>query len=179
MLICPERGTAGRYGRRMAVPKNVDSAARRGSRSGSAVPDGHAEKGSPGLPSTTDSQSAQASWARSSWDLLSGLDVLESEPGTLFDEFFDSGSGAARDVPEPADLSKDQWMRTFAIHLAELDSGLEPTEVIRIAKMLWRKKRHSDPVLVARDVHSTGWMHRSAPDRERPRSSAAEDPEHS
>jgi len=151
----------------MAMAKNDDSTHKRRSRSNTGVPDGNAENVPPSCPSITGSQSAEPSWVRSSWDLLSGLDVVESEPGTLFDEFFDSESGAVRDVPELGDLSKDQWLRVFAINLAELDRDLEPTEVIRIAKALWRKKRHLNPVLVARDVYSTGWMRRRAADRER------------
>lgn len=149
----------------MATANNGESTSKRSSRSSAAVAGGSAEGVPPAFPSIGDPASANASWVRSSWDLLSGLDVLESELGTLFDEFFDSESGAARDVAEPGDLSKDQWLRAFAINLAELDRDLEPTEVIRIAKVLWRKKRHLNPVLVARDVHSTGWMRRRSADR--------------
>ena len=102
----------------------------------------------------------EASWVGSSWDLLSGLDVVETAYGELFDEFFDSASGTARELPPADDLSKDQWLLAFAIELAELDRDLDPTDVIRLAKILWRKKQHLPPKAVARDVYSTGWMTR-------------------
>jgi hypothetical protein len=110
------------------------------------------------VPSSVTVESAEASCVGSSWDLLSGLDVVESEPGELFDEFFDSQSGAAREFEEPNELSKDQWLLAFAVELAELDRRLEPRDVIRLANVLWRKKQHLAPQAVARDVYSTGWM---------------------
>ncbi len=110
----------------------------------------------------------EASFVGSSWDLLSGLDVVESEPGELFDEFFDSASGAAREFEASAELSKDQWLLAFAVELAELDEQLEPQDVIRIATALWRNKQHLAPRAVARDVYSTGWMVRRARQRENP-----------
>jgi hypothetical protein len=119
------------------------------------------------IPSSTTVELVEASWVGSSWDLLSGLDVVETTPGELFDEFFDSDSGGARDLAASSDLSKDQWLLGFAIELAELDRHLEPTDVIRLAKILWRKKQHLPPEVVARDVYSTGWMARGAPDRQR------------
>ena len=110
------------------------------------------------LPSSITVELVEASCVGSSWDLLSGVDVVESEPGELFDEFFDSASGAAREFEACNALSKDQWLLAFAVELAELDGQLEPAEVIRLAKLLWRKKQHLAPKAVARDVHSTGWM---------------------
>jgi hypothetical protein len=111
----------------------------------------------------------EASCVGSSWDLLSGLDVVETEPGELFDEFFDSESGAARELATSVPLSKDQWLLGFAVELAELDRQLEPRDVIGLANGLWRKKQHLPPETVARDVYSTGWMRR-ARDRESSRS---------
>lgn len=96
-------------------------------------------------------------WVGSSWDLMNGLDLVESEPGELFDQFFDSESGTARDFAAQDDLTKDQWLRAFAVELAGLDQQLEPREVIQLGNLLWRKKRHLAPESVARDVHSTGW----------------------
>jgi len=119
------------------------------------------------IPSSTAVELVEASWVGSSWDLLTGLDVVETAPGELFDEFFDSDSGGPRDFPPSGDLSKDQWLLAFAIELAGLDRDLEPTDVIRLAKMLWRKKRQLPPEVVARDVHSTGWMLRGAREPER------------
>ena len=109
----------------------------------------------------------EASWVGSTWDLLSGLDVAESTPGELFDEFFDSESGAVRELVQSGALSQDQWLLAFAVELAQLDSHLEPTDVIRLAKALWRTKQHLPPEAVARDVYSTGWMLRGARQRER------------
>ena len=119
------------------------------------------------VPSSTTVELVEASWVGSSWDLLTGLDVVESAPGKLFDEFFDSQSGAARDPAQSGDLSKDQWLLAFAVELAELDRNLEPRDVIRLAKLLWRKKQHLPPEVVARDAFSTGWMIRQRLTRER------------
>jgi hypothetical protein len=108
-----------------------------------------------------------AGWVGSSWDLLTGLDVVETPLGELFDEFFDSESGGAREHLPSIELSKDQWVLGFSIELAELDRNLDPTDVIRLAKTLWRKKGHLSPKAVARDAFSTGWMLRAARASER------------
>ena len=121
------------------------------------------------VPPFTSLELVEAGCVGSSWDLLSGLDVVETEPGELFDEFFDSESGAARELAASEGLSKDQWLLAFAMELAELDRQLEPRDVIRLANLLWRKKQHLPPENVARDVYSTGWMRR-ARDRESSRS---------
>jgi hypothetical protein len=121
------------------------------------------------VPAFTTVELVEASCVGSSWDLLSGLDVVETEPGEVFDEFFDSESGAAREVAALEGLSKDQWLLAFAVELAELDRQLEPRDVIRLANVLWRKKQHLPPETVARDVYSTGWMRR-ARDRDSSRS---------
>src|SRR5207253_4216778 len=39
------------------------------------------------IPSSTTLELVEASWVGSSWDLLTGLDVVETGPGELFDEF--------------------------------------------------------------------------------------------
>ena len=122
------------------------------------------------VPPSTTAELAGVSWEGSSWDLLTGMDLLESGPDKLFDEFFDSGTGAARELAPSCDLSKDQWLLAFAVKLAELDRHLEPAEVIRVARGLWRKKRHLQPEVVARDVYGTGWMIRHARAGERSRS---------
>ena len=131
------------------------------------------EFSSSGVPPSTTLELVEASWVGSSWDLLSGLDVVESAPDELFDEFFDSESGAAREFTQADDLSKDQWLLAFAVELATLDKHLEPRDVIRLAKVLWRKKQHLPPAAVARDVYSTGWMLRRARDWERSRTASA------
>ena len=109
-------------------------------------------------PSAPAASVAEANWARSSWDLLNGLDVVESEPGELFDTFFDSDSGTAREVIASGDLSKDEWLRAFAVELADLDRQLDPRDVIRLGHALWPKKGHLSAEVVARDVHSTKWL---------------------
>jgi hypothetical protein len=123
------------------------------------------------VPPSTTAELAEVSWEGSSWDLLTGIDLVESAPDKLFDEFFDSGTGAARELAPSSELSKDQWVLAFAVKLAELDRHLEPAEVIRVARALWRKKQHLQPEVVARDVYGTGWMLRRARARERARSS--------
>jgi len=154
----------------MSDLKSMDSTRKRSSGTGTTTPSDDVA-GDLALdrrvPSSTTVELVEASWVGSSWDLLAGLDVLESVPGTLFDEFFDSQSGAARDIAQSGDLSKDQWLLAFAVELAQLDKNLEPTHVIRLAKSLWRKKQHLPPEVVARDAYSTGWMLRHGLDRER------------
>ena len=119
------------------------------------------------IPTSIAVELVEASWVGSSWDLLTGLDVVETEPGQLFDEFFDPASGAARELPPSVEPGKDPWVLAFSIELADLDRELDPTDVIRLAKTLWRKKRHLSPKAVARDAFSTGWMLRAAHDSER------------
>ena len=147
----------------MGKLKKIDEIPRRVWRITANAP--HGEVVDPGLkPESPTSPPAsvelvEANWVWSSWDLLTGLDVVETAPGELFQEFFDSESGAARErAPAAAELGKDQWMLAFAIELAELDRHLDPKEVIRLAKMLWLKKRRFAPEDVARDAYSAGWM---------------------
>jgi hypothetical protein len=70
------------------------------------------------------------SFVGSSWDLLRGLDVAESEPGELFDEFFDSDSGAAREFGACTELSKDQWLLAFLVHR----SVVRTTGLVQLAR---------------------------------------------
>jgi hypothetical protein len=154
----------------MGKPKNIDETPRRIWRITAEAPQGEFvedRRSEDRIPSTATVELVEASWVGSSWDLLTGLDVSETAPGELFDEFFDSESGGAREPESLAELSKDQWLLAFAIELAELDRHLDPTDVIRLAKVLWRKKRQLPPKAVARDVHSTGWMLRRAREAER------------
>jgi len=123
------------------------------------------------VPPPITAELGEVSREGSSWALLTGIDLVESTPDTLFDEFFDSGTGAARELAPSGDLSKDQWLLAFAVELAELDRDLEPAEVIRVARALWRKKQHLQPEVVARDVYGTGWMLRRARSRDHSRSS--------
>jgi hypothetical protein len=127
-------------------------------------------------PSAATAVVPEANWARSSWDLLNGLDVVESELGELFDTFFDSDSGMAREIVESGDRSKDEWLRAFAVALADLDRELDPREVIQLGHALWRKKGHLPGEFVARDVHSTKWMLRVGRPRQRSRINPGSDP---
>jgi hypothetical protein len=63
----------------------------------------------------------EASFVGSSWDLRSGLDVVESEPGELFEQFFNAESGSPRELEASPELSKERWLLAFAVDLAELD----------------------------------------------------------
>ena len=62
-----------------------------------------------------------SSYVRSSWDLLNGLEVTESAAGDLHEELFDEPpqrrAGPARERTQNA----GEWIRRFAIRLAELD----------------------------------------------------------
>jgi hypothetical protein len=153
----------------MSKLKSIDNTRKRSWRHGAAASAADVEDlpSEDPMPSSTRVELVEASWVGSSWDLLTGLDVVETAPGELFDEFFDSESGAAREFASSGDLSKDQWLLAFAIELAELDRQLEPTDVIHLAKILWRKKQHLPPEIVARDVYGTGWMLRRAREPER------------
>src|SRR4051812_11241941 len=156
-------------GSAMVKPRKTDDNPRRpGRTAAAALHGGETQDASDDqIPSSTAVELVEASWVGSSWDLLTGLDVVETAPDELFDEFFDTESGGARELQASGDLSKDQWLLAFAIELAELDRHLEPTDVIRLAKTLWRKKQHLPPEVVARDVYSTGWMFRGVREPER------------
>ncbi|HEY2560774.1 MAG TPA: hypothetical protein VGI48_13805 [Caldimonas sp.] len=153
----------------MSKPRKIDDVPRRQWRITTDTPQGEPvdDRTEDRISPSTPVELVEASWVGSTWDLLTGLDVVETALGELFDEFFDSESGGARQHPSSIELSKDQWVLAFSIELAELDRHLDPTDVIRLAKTLWRKKGHLPPKAVARDAFSTGWMLRATRERER------------
>ena len=93
------------------------------------------------------------SWARSSWDLLNGLEVTESSAGEL-DGLFDQLPKAA-----PPDLARErprtagEWVRRFSLRLAELDVRREPRELIELAKRQWMTQHYLSPEEAAELEH--------------------------
>ncbi len=88
----------------------------------------------------------EASWTRSSWDLLNGLEVTESASGDLLDELFGAPPRAAPASPGP-DLAANagEWIRRFALRLAELDLQRDPRELIELAKRQWVTQHNLAP----------------------------------
>ena len=85
-----------------------------------------------------------SSYVRSSWDLLNGLEVTESAAGDLPEELFDRPPPA---VPAPRARTQHpgEWVRRFAIRLAELDVQREPKELIELAKRQWMTQHYLAP----------------------------------
>ena len=93
------------------------------------------------------------SWARSSWDLLNGLEVTESSPADLeglFDQLTQTTPpSAARERPRNA----GEWIRRFSVRLAELDVQREPRELIELAKRQWMTQHYLPPEEAAELEH--------------------------
>ena len=85
-----------------------------------------------------------SSYVRSSWDLLNGLEVTESAAGDLHDELFDQAPQAAPAARERTQ-NPGEWIRRFAIRLAELDVQREPKELIELAKRQWMTQHYLAP----------------------------------
>ena len=94
-----------------------------------------------------------SSYVRSSWDLLNGLEVTESAAGDLHEELFDEPPQAV-----PATRARAQnpgeWVRRFAIRLAELDLRREPKELIELAKRQWMTQHYLAPEDAAELEHA-------------------------
>ncbi len=95
-----------------------------------------------------------ASWVRSSWDLLNGLEVTESATGDLHEELFDevlpvSPAAPARERTQNA----GEWIRRFALRLSELDLRREPKDLIELAKRLWMTQHYLAPEEAAELEH--------------------------
>jgi hypothetical protein len=95
-----------------------------------------------------------SSWVRSSWDLLNGLEVTESAPGDLHEELFDAPpltapAAPARERPQNA----GEWIRRFALRLAELDVQRDPRELIELAKRQWMTQHYLAPEEAAEIEH--------------------------
>jgi len=93
-----------------------------------------------------------SSYVRSSWDLLNGLEVTESAAGDLHEELFDQPPHAAPAARERAQ-NPGEWIRRFAIRLAELDVQREPKELIELAKRQWMAQHYLAPEDAAELVH--------------------------
>jgi hypothetical protein len=85
-----------------------------------------------------------SSYVRSSWDLLNGLEVTESAAGDLPEELFDQPPQA---VPTARQRTQNpgEWIRRFAIRLAELDVMRDPKELIELAKRQWMTQHYLAP----------------------------------
>jgi len=94
-----------------------------------------------------------SSYVRSSWDLLNGLEVTESAAGDLPEELFDRPPPA---VPAPRARTQHpgEWVRRFAIRLAELDVQREPKELIELAKRQWMTQHYIAPEEAAELEHA-------------------------
>ena len=111
------------------------------------------DKGKASVPSpVTEDALREAGWARSSWDLMNGLDIVETGPGELMSLFENPQPGVSPPPcrPCPSDVSQGLWTLRFARHLAELDEQAEPKAVIAVAKKFWPMSHHLLPEDVAR-----------------------------
>ena len=93
-----------------------------------------------------------SSYVRSSWDLLNGLEVTESAAGDLHDELFDQAPQAAPAARERTQ-NPGEWIRRFAIRLAELDVEREPKDLIELAKRQWMTQHYLAPEEAAELEH--------------------------
>ena len=114
--------------------------------------DPQAKAKAPAPPPVTEETPRDAGWVRSSWDLMTGLDVIETGPGELMSLFESPQPGVSPPPcrPCPSDVSQGLWTLRFARHLAELDQQAESKVVIAIAKKFWSTSRHLLPEDVAR-----------------------------
>ena len=83
---------------------------------------------------------------RSSWDLLNGLEVTESGADDLHESLFEQPPPSASAVPSRERAQNaGEWIRRFAIRLAELDLQRDPKELIELAKRQWMTKHYLAP----------------------------------
>lgn len=94
-----------------------------------------------------------ASWVRSSWDLLNGLEVTESAPGELDALFEQAPRAVSASAGRERAGDSGEWIRRFALRLAELDLRREPKELIELAKRQWMAKHYLAPEEAAELVH--------------------------
>jgi hypothetical protein len=94
-----------------------------------------------------------SSYVRSSWDLLNGLEVTESAAGDLHEELFDQPPPVAP-VTRERTQNPGEWVRRFAIRLAELDMQREPKELIELAKRQWMTQHYLAPEDAAELEHA-------------------------
>jgi hypothetical protein len=101
-------------------------------------------------------EAADAGWLGSSYDLLNGLEVMETAAGTPVEASPDShGAAAPKGVNSaaPAAISKHQWILRFALKTAELEPHSEPKQVIALARELWLTCDGLAPEQAAHDRH--------------------------
>ena len=98
-----------------------------------------------------------SSYVRSSWDLLNGLEVIESSPSDL-EALFDDLPQPAAQPPRERPRNSGEWVRRFSLRLAELDVRREPRELIELAKRQWMTQHYIAPEEAAELEHarSTG-----------------------
>ena len=90
----------------------------------------------------------ESSWVRSSYDLLTGLEVTETAPGDLLEGYFDDPPRAVvPDVDLPGSAS--EWILRFALRMAEIDLQREPRDVIELAKRQWLSMHDLSPEAAA------------------------------
>ena len=94
-----------------------------------------------------------SSYVRSSWDLLNGLEVTESAAADLHEALFDQPPQAVPPLRERTQ-KPGEWIRRFAIRLAELDMQREPKELIELAKRQWMTQHYLAPEDAAELEHA-------------------------
>jgi hypothetical protein len=95
-----------------------------------------------------------SSYVRSSWDLLNGLEVTESGAGDLHEALFEPPTQPAPVAPaRERTQNAGDWIRRFAIRLAELDMQRDPKELIELAKRQWMTKHYLAPEEAAELAH--------------------------
>jgi hypothetical protein len=110
------------------------------------------EKSERPLPPAPD-ELLESSWVRSSWDLLNGLEVTESGPGDLIESYFDVLPAPTRVPVRERPRNAGEWIRRFALRLAELDRQREPKDVIELAKRQWMTTHYLLPEEAAELEH--------------------------
>lgn len=94
-----------------------------------------------------------SSWVRSSWDLLNGLEVTESSPAELEALFGEAAQAAPASPARERPQNAGEWIRRFALRLAELDLQRDPKELIELAKRQWMTQHYLPPEEAAELEH--------------------------
>lgn len=144
----------------MVAPKKSSERQRRVWRITSDAP--HGEVVDPDRPpkpepaSSASDDGSDGGWLRSSWDLLHGVEVTETDPGERFEELFEAPPAPASTSapqPGPTAVSKHQWILRFALKYAELDPRAEPKQVLALARQLSPAWDQLAPEDAARKAH--------------------------
>ena len=129
----------------MSQPKNSVERPRRVWRITPGAPLGEIVEPAVSPPTGSDADSiakemADAGWRGSTFDLLNGLDIIETSPGEDIEDFFGAPvpkSSKARTGTAESAVSKHQWILRFALKAAALDLHSDPKTVIALARVLW------------------------------------------